>query len=586
MRVSEMLIPTLRETPAEAEIISHKLLLRAGFIRKTATGIYTYLPLGLRVIKKIMAIVRQEMNQQGGQEILMPIMQPAELWLESGRWHVYGPELMRLKDRHQRDFCLGPTHEEVITSLISSEIKSYKQLPQLLYQIANKYRDEQRPRFGLMRGREFIMKDLYSFDVDQEALNQSYQKMYQAYMNIFNRCGLDFRAVEADPGAIGGDATHEFMVLAESGEATVLYCAVCDYAANSEKVPAVTEVGRQKSEVGRKEDRLKITEVATPGAHTVEQVTKCLDVKPALLIKTLIYKTDQEVIAALVRGDRELNEIKLYNILKCLTLELADAATVRQVTAAPVGYAGPVNLQNMRLVVDEEVAEMVNAVTGANKKDTHLINVNPGRDFPVDSVADIRVVTAGEYCPKCAGELLQAKGIEVGQVFKLGDKYSKLLKATFLDQQGKAKPLMMGCYGIGVSRTMAAAVEQNHDQNGIIWPVNIAPFEVVVIPVNAKDDQQFKLATDIYHQLIDNGIETIMDDRLERAGVKFKDADLIGYPLRVVIGKKTIAEQLVEVHNRRTSTTENIAMDDVVSVVSKVSNVAATLQVCPETNNE
>lgn len=586
MRVSEMLIPTLRETPAEAEIISHKLLLRAGFIRKTATGIYTYLPLGLRVIKKIMAIVRQEMNQQGGQEILMPIMQPAELWLESGRWHVYGPELMRLKDRHQRDFCLGPTHEEVITSLISSEIKSYKQLPQLLYQIANKYRDEQRPRFGLMRGREFIMKDLYSFDVDQEALNQSYQKMYQAYMNIFNRCGLDFRAVEADPGAIGGDATHEFMVLAESGEATVLYCAVCDYAANSEKVPAVTEVGRQKSEVGRKEDQLKITEVATPGAHTVEQVTKCLDVKPALLIKTLIYKTDQEVIAALVRGDRELNEIKLYNILKCLTLELADAATVRQVTAAPVGYAGPVNLQNMRLVVDEEVAEMVNAVTGANKKDTHLINVNPGRDFPVDSVADIRVVTAGEYCPKCAGELLQAKGIEVGQVFKLGDKYSKLLKATFLDQQGKAKPLMMGCYGIGVSRTMAAAVEQNHDQNGIIWPVNIAPFEVVVIPVNAKDDQQFKLATDIYHQLIDNGIETIMDDRLERAGVKFKDADLIGYPLRVVIGKKTIAEQLVEVHNRRTSTTENIAMDDVVSVVSKVSNVAATLQVCPETNNE
>ncbi|MCL0081545.1 proline--tRNA ligase [Peptococcaceae bacterium] len=580
MRVSEMLIPTLRETPAEAEIISHKLLLRAGFIRKTATGIYTYLPLGLRVIKKIMAIVHQEMNQQGGQEILMPIMQPAELWLESGRWHVYGPELMRLKDRHQRDFCLGPTHEEVITSLISSEIKSYKQLPQLLYQIANKYRDEQRPRFGLMRGREFIMKDLYSFDVDQEALNQSYQKMYQAYMNIFNRCGLDFRAVEADPGAIGGDATHEFMVLAESGEATVLYCAVCDYAANSEKVPAVTEVGRQKSEVGRKEDQLKITEVATPGAHTVEQVTKCLDVKPALLIKTLIYKTDQEVIAALVRGDRELNEIKLYNILKCLTLELADAATVRQVTAAPVGYAGPVNLQNMRLVVDEEVAEMVNAVTGANKKDTHLINVNPGRDFPVDSVADIRVVTAGEYCPKCAGELLQAKGIEVGQVFKLGDKYSKLLKATFLDQQGKAKPLMMGCYGIGVSRTMAAAVEQNHDQNGIIWPVNIAPFEVVVIPVNAKDDQQFKLATDIYHQLIDNGIETIMDDRLERAGVKFKDADLIGYPLRVVIGKKTIAEQLVEVHNRRTSTTENIAMDDVVS------NVAATLQVCPETNNE
>ncbi|MBM7854432.1 prolyl-tRNA synthetase [Desulfohalotomaculum tongense] len=564
MRVSELLIPTLRETPAEAEIASHKLLLRAGFIRKTAAGIYTYLPLGMRVLRKIMNIIREEMDRQGGQEMLMPVMQPAELWLESGRWHVYGPELMRFKDRHNRDFCLGPTHEEVITALMRGEIKSYKQLPQLLYHIGNKYRDERRPRFGLMRGREFIMKDLYSFDRDEEGLDKSYQKMYEAYTNVFKRCGLTFRPVEADSGAIGGSTTHEFMVLAESGEATILYCDSCDYAANVEKV-SVPAAGADPNA-----EKLEIKEVSTPGAHTVEQVAEFLDVEPHQIIKTLIYKTDQETVAALVRGDREINEVKLYNALNCLSLELADAKTVEQVSGAPVGYAGPVNLKGIRIIADPEVAQMTNAVTGANKGDAHFINVNPGRDFKIDMVEDIRLVAAGEKCPKCDGRLLEAKGIEVGQIFKLGDKYSKVLKAHFLDEDGREKPIIMGCYGIGVGRTMAAAVEQNHDENGIIWPVNIAPYHVVVIPINVKDEEQFKAAENIYNKMVENGIEAVIDDRKERPGVKFKDADLIGYPLRVVVGKKATEENVVEVYNRRTGETVNINTEDVLNTVQKL----------------
>jgi prolyl-tRNA synthetase len=563
MRVSEMLIPTLRETPAEAEIISHKLLLRAGFIRKTAAGVYTYLPLGVRVLNNIMNIIREELNKQGSQEMLMPIMQPAELWLESGRWHVYGPELMRFKDRHNRDFCLGPTHEEVITSLMRTEIKSYKQLPQLLYQIANKYRDERRPRFGLMRGREFIMKDLYSFDRDEAGLDISYNKMYQAYINIFNRCGLTFRPVEADSGAIGGSNTHEFMVLADSGEATILYCDACDYAANVEKV-AAPAAGLDPSE------KLAMEEVVTPGAHTVDEVAEFLKVEPHKIIKTLIYKTDQEIIAALVRGDRELNEIKLYNVLGCLTLDLAGTETVQRVTGAPVGFAGPVNLKDVRIIADQEVVAMANAVCGANKGDTHLINVNLERDFKVDVIADLRLVGAGEPCPKCGGKLLEARGIEVGQVFKLGDKYSKALKANYLDENGKEKPLIMGCYGIGVGRTMAAAVEQNYDENGIIWPVNIAPFHVVVIPVNAKDDKLMAVAEDLYRQFIAEGIEVLLDDCQERPGVKFKDADLIGYPARVVIGKKVIENNEVEIFNRRTKETTNVAVDSVVGSIKEI----------------
>ncbi|WP_031514417.1 proline--tRNA ligase [Desulfofalx alkaliphila] len=563
MRVSEMFIPTLRETPAEAEVVSHKLLLRAGFIRKTAAGVYSYLPLGMRVIKKIMNIIREEMDKQGGQEMLMPIMQPAELWLESGRWQVYGPELMRFKDRHNRDFCLGPTHEEVITVLVRNDVRSYKQLPQLLYHIGNKYRDERRPRFGLMRGREFIMKDLYSFDKDEEGLQKSYEKMHRAYTNVFTRCGLTFRPVEADSGAIGGSTTHEFMVLADSGEATILYCDTCDYASNVEKasLPAAgLDAGLEK---------LEMREVTTPGAHTVEQVTEFLEVEARQIIKTLIYKTDKEIVAALVRGDRELNEIKLYNALGCLTLELAGPETVKEVTGAPVGYAGPVNLNDVRIIADLEVAQMVNAVAGANKGDAHLINVNPGRDFKMDLVEDIRMVTAGESCPKCDGKLQEAKGIEVGQIFKLGDKYSKILKAHYLDQNGKEKPIIMGCYGIGVGRTMAASVEQNHDDNGIIWPVSIAPYHVVVVPISVKDQQQMQLAEDIYNELSGRGIEVVLDDRNERPGVKFKDADLIGYPIRVVVGKRTAEDKVVEVYNRKTQAKENISIEELTDAIQK-----------------
>lgn len=566
MRLSEMLVPTLRETPAEAEVVSHKLLLRAGFIRRTATGVYTYLPLGMRVMKKIMNIIREEMDRQGGQEILMPVMQPAELWLESGRWHVYGPELMRFKDRHNRDFCLGPTHEEVITALVRNEIKSYKQLPQLMYQIGNKYRDERRPRFGLMRGREFIMKDLYSFDRDEAGLDVSYKKMYDAYTNIFTRCGLTFRPVEADSGAIGGSSTHEFMVLADSGEATILYCDTCDYAANVEKVPAAPA---EQSDVAP----LAMQEVNTPGTHTVEQVAEFLGVTAQQVIKTLIYKTDQEIVAALVRGDRELNEIKLYNLLGCLTLDMADAETVMSVTNAPVGFAGPVNLKDIRIIADPEVANLVNGVAGANKGDTHLINVNPGRDFKIDQVHDIRTVKAGEGCPHCSGKLSEAQGIEVGQVFKLGDKYSKELKAHYLDENGKEKPIIMGCYGIGVGRTMAAAVEQNYDDNGIIWPVQIAPYHVVVVPVNAKDEKMLAMAENIYQQLLTAGVEAVLDDRQERPGVKFKDADLIGYPVRVVIGKKAVENDEVEVHQRSNQQTSHVSANDVLNTVKQVLSI-------------
>lgn len=563
MRLSEMLVPTLRETPAEAEIISHKLLLRAGFIRRTAAGIYTYLPLGMRVIKKIMNIIREEMDAKGGQELLMPIMQPAELWLESGRWQVYGPELMRFKDRHQRDFCLGPTHEEVITTLMRTEIKSYKQLPQLLYQIANKYRDEQRPRFGLMRGREFIMKDLYSFDRDQAALDLSYKKMYDAYTNIFSRCGLTFRPVEADSGAIGGSDTHEFMVLAESGEATVLYCDSCSYAANAERTPASAP-----AEKGG--DALALEAKSTPGAHTVEEVTNFLNISPQQIIKTLIYQTDQGVVAALIRGDRELNEIKLYNLLGCLTLELANASTVTKVTGAPVGFAGPVGLKDVKIIADPEVANLINGVAGANEAETHLINVNPQRDFTIDQVHDIRMVEAGEDCPLCSGKLISARGIEVGQVFKLGDTYSKVLKAHYLDDSGKEQPVMMGCYGIGVGRTMAAAVEQNNDENGITWPVQIAPYHVVVVPVNNRNTEMMALAEKIYQELMAAGLEVVLDDRPERPGVKFKDADLIGYPVRIVVGKKAVAEDEIEVHHRSKQETNRVSYDKLIDHVEQI----------------
>jgi prolyl-tRNA synthetase len=560
-----MLLPTLREAPAEAEIISHQLLLRAGFIRKAAAGVYTLLPLGLKVIKKIEAIVREEMNSRGAQEIIMPIIQPSELWQESGRWDVYGPELFRLKDRHGRTFCLGPTHEEIITDLVRNEVKSYRQLPLLLYQIQNKYRDERRPRFGLIRGREFIMKDLYSFDRDEAGLEVSYQKMFSAYRRIFERCGLYFRPVEADSGAIGGSDTHEFMVLAETGEALLVFCSQppCGYAANVERASAPP-----KKRIDLEEPRL-LSEVATPGKRTVEEVTLFLGVEPQKLIKTLLYETEAGYAAVLVRGDRIINQVKLQKALGVLRCDLADAESVERLSGARVGFAGPVGLKGLRLVADLEVMEMANAVSGANKDDAHFININPDRDFEPDLVADLRQVQAGDPCPICGSALEEARGIEVGQVFKLGYKYSKALGANYLDEKGSSIPICMGSYGIGVTRTMAAAVEQNHDGNGIIWPVAIAPFQALVVPVNNRESEQTLLAEKVYELLLNEGVEAVLDDRQERAGVKFKDADLIGYPLRLIIGKQAVESSSIEVFQRKTGQTVTIPFEQIVSFVKE-----------------
>lgn len=567
MRASELMAPTLREVPAEAEVASHILMLRAGMIRKSAAGVYTYLPLAYRTLKKIMQIVREEMDAKGGQELMLPIIQPAELWQESGRWDVYGDELFRLKDRHGRNFALGPTHEEIITDLVRGEVRSYKQLPLLLYQMQNKYRDERRPRFGLMRGREFIMKDLYSFDRDEAGLDVTYQKMYEAYTRIFSRCGLEFRPVEADSGAIGGSSTHEFMVMAESGEAAILFCDTCDYAANTEKAEACCVDPLLTGTVEEKPAELK--EAATPGTRTIDEVTAFLGVPAQKLIKSLIFETEKETVLALIRGDREINEIKLYNMLDCVQLQMAGEETVRRVTGAEVGFAGPVGMKDVTIIADKEVMALRNAVTGANKTDTHLVNVNPDRDFKPDKVGDVRLVAAGEACPRCSGKLSEARGIEVGQVFKLGTKYSKALNAKYLDENGKEQLMVMGCYGIGVSRTMAAAIEQNNDENGIVWPVPIAPYHVVIVPVNAKDENQLQAAEGLYRALQETGVEVVLDDRNERPGVKFKDADLIGYPLRVTVGPKALEEGNLELRFRKNGEMQLISKDEAVETIKR-----------------
>jgi prolyl-tRNA synthetase len=563
MLMSQLYAPTLRETPAEAELASHRYMLRAGLMRRSAAGIYTFLPLGLRVVRKVEAIIREEMNRIGGQEVLMPIVQPAELWQETGRWNDYGEEMFRLTDRHNRQFCLGPTHEELVTDLVRAEVRSYRQLPLRLYQIQNKYRDEIRPRFGLIRGREFIMKDMYSFDRDEAGLDESYWACYHAYERIFSRCGLDVRPVEADSGAIGGDVTHEFMVLADVGEAVVLYCSACDYAANVERA----ESGKvAQSEVPPKQ--LPMEEVATPGKTTIAEVTEFLGAAPQQCIKTMIYLADGEPVAALVRGDHELNEIKFQRVLGCASLELADAATIERVTGAPVGFAGPVGLR-IPVVADHAVTEVVNAVVGANKADYHIKNVNIGRDFQVTRTADIRVVVAGDPCPKCGAPLTIAYGIEVGQVFKLGTKYSAALKATFLDENGTEQPLIMGCYGIGVGRTVAAVIEQNHDEHGIAWPVAIAPYHVIVVPVTIKDEQQAKTAREIYEALQRADVEVVLDDRDERPGVKFKDADLIGFPIRITVGPKSLSKGMAEITLRKTGERMELPVDQITDYVVK-----------------
>lgn len=565
MYTSKLYAPTLRETPAEAEVISHKLLVRAGYIRKSSSGVYTYMPLAQRVLQKISAIIREEMNKAGGQEVMLPIIQPAELWLESGRWNVYGKELFRLQDRHDRDFCLGPTHEEIITDLVRMDVSSYRQLPLKLYQIQNKYRDERRPRFGLMRGREFIMKDLYSFDRDDAGLEDSYKKMYDAYTAIFSRCGLAFRPVEADSGAIGGSSSHEFMVIAESGEAAIVYCPDCSYAANVEIAPCYPAVIEQ-------EDMLPIEKKATPNQKTIEEVAEFLKVPTKKLIKTLFYQADEEIIAVLVRGDRNVNEIKIQRVHPSITLELAAADKIQKIADSEPGYVGPVGLADKKIKVyaDEEIKKLANAVCGANEANYHFLNVTAARDFAVTKFADLRMIEHGEPCPKCGAALDMARGIEVGQVFKLGTKYSKALHATYVDEKGQENDIVMGCYGIGVSRTMASAVEQNHDENGIIWPLQIAPYQVIIVPVAVTDQKQWESAQLLYEELTKAGIEAILDDREERAGVKFKDADLIGYPLRITIGKKFNEAGLVELKRREDKEASFVPYHDIINTVTNI----------------
>ena len=546
MRYSKYFIPTHKEAPSDAEVISHQLMIRAGMIRKLTSGVYTYLPLCLRSIRKVEDIIREEMNRAGAIEILMPAVQPAELWQESGRWDHYGRELLRFKYRHDREACFGPTHEEVITDLVRKEIHSYKQMPINLYQIQTKFRDEIRPRFGIMRGREFIMKDAYSFDVDEEGANLSYEAMYEAYTRIFERCGLKFRAVEADTGTIGGSYSHEFMVLAETGEDQIVNCTECDYAANLERAEVKSSQTLPEQEV---KELNPIIEVNTPGIKTVEDVTAFLSVSPSQLIKSLIFVVDAKEIAVLIRGDHELNEAKLKSLLGAQTVELASERVVEEITGAPIGFAGPVGL-NVKIVADHALKGMRNFVTGGNRKDLHLRNVNMKRDFEVDLLGDLRIITPQDSCPRCGKKIEFGRGIEVGHIFKLGTKYSQALKAVFLNRQGKEAPIIMGCYGIGVGRTVAAAIEQNYDKDGIIFPIPIAPFEVTILPLQMHDTGVVETAEKIYTELLDIKVDTLLDDRDERAGVKFNDADLLGIPIRVTVGVKGIKGGQVEIKLR------------------------------------
>lgn len=568
MLATKLYAPTLREVPSDADVVSQQLMLRAGFMRKTANGLYSFLPLGWRSIKKIEAIVREEMDRASAQEIMMPILQPAEIWKESGRWNAYGAEMMRINDRHDNEFCLGPTHEEMITTLVKNEINSYRQLPVNLYQIQSKFRDERRPRYGLMRSREFIMKDAYSFDVDEAGLEESYKSMYDAYTRIFNRCGLTFRPVEADSGAIGGSGTHEFMAIAEAGEADIVYCTKCDYAANIE----IGKPGIMKQE---EEALQELSVVDTPNASTIEAVADMLNLPLHKTIKAVVFSIDGKVVLAIVRGDHEVNEVAVQHaVLGSVEPEMATPEELEKV-GLTAGFISPVGLQQTEefaIVVDESVMETYNVCGGANKKDAHYVNINPKRDFNVDDiiVAPIRLITKDDVCPKCGGSLEHAKGIEVGQVFKLGTKYSEALQATFLDQNGRPNPMIMGCYGIGVSRTLAAAIEQYHDENGIIWPRSIAPFEAVIVPINAKDEALMSTSQTIYTALQDAGVDVLLDDRKDRAGVKFKDADLIGYPLRITVSKNTLENNEVEIQIRKTGEALPCAIDSVATKVTEL----------------
>jgi prolyl-tRNA synthetase len=555
MRWSRYYVPTLKEAPADAEVVSHKLLVRAGMIRKLTAGIYTYLPMGLRALDKVARIVRDEMDKAGAQEIFMPMVQPGDLWKETGRWDIYGKELLRLKDRHERDYCLGPTHEEVITDLLRGEVRSYRQLPLNLYQIQTKFRDEIRPRFGLMRGREFVMKDAYSFDKDEEGADKSYWDMYHAYAAAFSRMGMRFRPVEADSGPIGGSFSHEFMVLAATGEDTIAVCSGCEFAANLEKAEVVCSMQTCDRDCPEAE------EVETPDMHTVGEVADFLKVPPQRVLKTLLYDADGEAVAVLVRGDREVNEVKLKNMLRATDLELATPEQVQKWTGAPVGFAGPVGLRVKKIYADQELCEETDWIAGANKGDAHLRHVSLTRDVRLAGFADLRMITEKDPCPRCSGSLELTKGIEVGHVFKLGLKYSQAMNAKFLDENGKERHIIMGCYGIGVSRIVAACIEQNHDESGIVWPPPIAPFEAAVLCLDPKKDEVLGTAEELYETLRGQGLDVILDDRDERPGSKFKDADLVGMPMQLVVGGKGLKKGIVEAKDRRTGERAELPLD-------------------------
>jgi prolyl-tRNA synthetase len=567
MRYSQYLLPTVKEVPSEAEVPSHQLMLRAGMIRKLTSGIYSYLPLGLQTIRKVESIIREEMNRAGAIEVLLPIVLPAELWQETHRWDEYGKELLRFKDRHNRDYCMGPTHEEVITDLVRKEIRSYRQMPMNLYQIQTKFRDEIRPRFGVMRAREFIMKDGYSFDVDEKGMEESYQKMYDAYSRIFTRCGLRFKVVEAETGQIGGHFSHEFMVLAETGEETIVSCTQCSYAANIEKA-GFKRQGIENSP--RDTKRFKpLQKVLTPGQRTVEEVTGFLKVSPEDLVKTLIIETDKGCVAALVRGDHEISEKKLKEALATENVQLASEEKVEEVTHAPKGFAGPLAL-SVPILADLDIHPMLNFVTGANEKDYHFVHVNLDRDFQVTQFVDLRKFVPGDRCPVCGGETRMDKGIEVGHIFKLGTKYSESMGATYLDENGNEKTIIMGTYGIGVGRTVASAIEQFYDKEGIIFPMPIAPFQVLVLPVNVRIDLLREAAEQLYKTLLDAGVEVLYDDREETPGAKFKDADLIGIPLRVTLGEKNLKKGMVEIKRRKTGEVILVRREETLSKIKEL----------------
>jgi prolyl-tRNA synthetase len=567
MRWTNALIPTLKEDPQDAEVMSHKLMVRGGFIRKLIAGSYTYLPLGLRVLDKITRIIREEMDRKGAQELLMPAIQPPELWKKTGRYDLLGGVLIKFKDRSGKEMVLGPTHEEVVTGIVADNVRSYKDLPLILYQIQTKFRDEPRPRFGVMRTCEFIMKDAYSFDCDVAGMEASYKKMYDAYCAIFERCGLPYIAVEADPGMMGGGISHEFMVPSDAGEDRIVTCKKCGYAASDHVAKCVTNDEKRTT---KNEKKMPIAEVETPGITTIEKVSALLKAEPTRLVKTLIYKADGKPVALLLRGDYEANETKLKNYLKCEILEMADEKAIMESTAAPVGFSGPVGLKNARIVADLSVKGMVNFITGANKKDAHLINVNFERDFQTREFGDFRMIRPEDRCPSCGKKIEITNAIEIGHTFKLGTKYSAALDAKFLDKDGEEKPVVMGCYGIGVNRIAAALIETSNDKDGIIWPASTAPYEVLVIALNVTNEKVKKLAEGAYRSLTKAGYDTLYDDRDESAGKKFKDADLIGIPMKVVIGEKNAAKDMLEVKLRKTGEVKAIPAKDLLTHIKKI----------------